>query len=1154
MAIKRIISLVLATLIFISAFPLPSYAALSESGSDDTPIWQNNGLVDENGELLSGGVRGYKTATPTENPNEFIINIKAEYLSSDINEQNLMLLVDTSSSADLNLYKKLLADAVTLFYENNPSGNIALATFSKDYKLLQPFAKKENIASLLSDIENITQGSGNYLENAIASATGWLESTGKDNISLAILSAGKASYSSQIATVKSLVACDSGHTNQQWSFIPAYLEPRTVLGNGQSMIRGLSLNAPNIPDASCNGVDQHIYNGEQYPKNHGVTAIYEAGLARNAGIKIHSICFAGEPAQLSIMRELSSTGCSTSSAEALSFIETITPDKKGVIENLHISDSIPPYATSTVSSKDGEQAFAEITGRHELQYTLTLNPEHEDYPSSVEVPLGQHTQIHYIRDGEPEGIQLKQPSTKSVGYKIFIAGYSVDEAGNPLDASGKVVSIGDAEILFTTGYLNTGGLNQWFKGEKVSISAKNIAENGYSLYPEESTSKNITVDDNTTVLFAFVKHNLSYTVEHFLENKTSEPECFDTQVVCSVKKGTKVTSVPRSPKADLLKLSRTDNIPVTINDNNQKISLFYKVSDPTEETYNYSVCIYKDDIKDEEMSFSGFVNADNPTLGYSINDSLFPGYRLSNVLYSNIINLGDDSYQITGDNARLDIKYTKTESIKYTYTVEYYRDNILHNNEKKTISPESSITFPGSIYPGLFSSEGYQLSSASLYRSPEDISSLDVNKDENLVIEGNNCILKLYYSKLGGLSYNLPINYVLDNKDIVASSYTGSFGETIDIPIYQIPDGYALDRIAITPKADSPGELTHWADVELLTVYCKADTALPYTVDFYLQNAIGSVTHVGSKCLLAPIPPHVHLDKDFLFSSDAQNKIELKYIEFSGEKASSVEATITSVSNRVKVVFAEKDSGQTAPPEENLVAVPITLNFNMNGQVLSLDQNFSIPFGVPVQPWQLFSKLSYGGQPLKVKNVIIQRTLKTPPPLGYSPANLGYSATLGQSFGDDTPDRSVPLMRAAFPSKTREGKTETFILKENDYFTFTEEYQYGIILELFPVESYDSGANSSGGSGGRYNGGAEIIDRNGKLTSGKNLDNYHKENALINTDSLEELLNSPLPRTGKPVSTDKYRKNRYLSLAALLALFAVEFLSRRQKFNTIGKS
>ena len=272
------VAMLIVTLVATYGMPMSVFATVAPTGSAGQIV--TNG---QESSFDSGAVKISKTIAGTANENEFDINLKVVTTGEvTTNKVNAVIVIDTSGSmADNGRLTKAKEAAKTFVNTVLPksSGNtnkVGLVEFYDGIGVVQDLTNNKN--TINGKIDNLEEGGGTFIQAGIIKAQQMLNGSNADAGAkkyIILLSDGAPTYS---YTAHKAVFSDE--IKQVSGVIPPNYKitefKDQVYGNGSQY------NFYNQYELNINGTKVKV-------KDHGVPTISQAILTKNAGIEIYSI-------------------------------------------------------------------------------------------------------------------------------------------------------------------------------------------------------------------------------------------------------------------------------------------------------------------------------------------------------------------------------------------------------------------------------------------------------------------------------------------------------------------------------------------------------------------------------------------------------------------------------------------------------------------------------------------------------------------------------------------------------------------------------------------------------------------------------------------------------------------------------------------------
>lgn len=476
-----------------------------------TPGWPNPGSVKLNG----------KTATRTGNYGEWEIELSVESMDIDTTKTtDIVLVFDKSGSMNerqrLTKAKAAARQFVNELLTDDSQTRIAIVTFSSDYQTLaggfQGVSGKQN---LINAINGISASGGTNIQGGLRTANNLLadESSAQNKV-IVLLSDGAPTYSYKANNATSHTWPFGSYNYRLTNFTS------TQLGSGSSY----NLSAPTCFLGICWGGQQYSVNGYDV-KTNGIGTISEAWQIMNNGINMYSIGLdvGSDNNAMNVLRNSQNKGVYFGTGDDLNPIfEEIAGSLKYAATDAKVTDPLGDMfnlvkgkysgahftvSQGTVTWDDATETFTWNIGtikegeKPTLKYTVTIDWEHPDLKGHVDYPMNKETPLNYKDvDGNNATKYFDIPKGQIDKGKIKRIGYRVNPAGEPIDASGNVVSSPDLAEQFYDEYY--GDFHDFGSHD---VPAKDVAD--YTVIVGANPTTITLGPDNPvgTVLFGYVK-------------------------------------------------------------------------------------------------------------------------------------------------------------------------------------------------------------------------------------------------------------------------------------------------------------------------------------------------------------------------------------------------------------------------------------------------------------------------------------------------------------------------------------------------------------------------------------------------------------------------------------------------------------------------
>ncbi len=409
---------------------------------------------------------------------------------------------------------------------------------------------------------------------------------------------------------------------------------------------------------------------------------------------------------------------------------------------------------------------------------------------------------------------------------------------------------------------------------RVVESCEDLCPEYYLPDSASSTSLPYTVSEtNNVIKIHYQKDRLAvypYTIEYYkdgeaLKTISGTVPVFDSPVITSYEN--------YCPEYYIVDDTMSTPLPYTVSKEDNVMKVYYKKDETAR--YPYTIEYYKD----EELfqSIAGEVPVFGDTIITSYED-LCPEYYLLDNEFTTAL-----PYTVSKDDNVIKVYYKKDLTAKYSYTIEYYKDDQMFKSVPGTVpvfSPTVSTAL--SLCPS-----GYVQDTASSTVLPYDVNKQGdvikicyVKKDlvlpytveyykDNMrmkaisvnvpvtspqvnscpsycpeyyilddsrstafpyTVSTDNRLIRIYYKKDENAVYPYTIEYYQDGKLLATETKTTSvFAPQISEVASYCPDGYVIDSTASTSFPYSVSKDDHVIKMN----YINAASALPYTIEYY---------------------------------------------------------------------------------------------------------------------------------------------------------------------------------------------------------------------------------------------------------------------------------------------------------------------------------
>lgn len=714
---KTLASILTVFIVLVSILPITASASQRKQGAKpkdqlvpfDNTSWEqkvSNGLVNSEGDLLPGGVRLTQTATEQkENKYQVTLAVESREDSIALEGKNYVLLLDTSAqsqeSGALATNKELLSQIITQLLSPDSPHKVALVACHQQTEILSDFVGREARDTLLSLVAVATGEEGLYLEQGIRESKALFQQEEKEN-HLFLFTAGNASYSTEVNLVELTPICQEDCTNvsgappTSWDYDVEYRTAMNRVGRGNSYTSGLIGRTKTPYLTSCQyGNKYHQWRRNQFPENHGDTAVFEAQQAQKKGISITGFAAGSESTSNggNLLESLCTNGVYYQEQyPAFSLKEegaapSLQDGKISLQLNKFFTLSSGSATVGTVSQTE-HSLFWELEDNTagELSFMVTVNSHLPGFIKGEEYSLYKEGEFSYQNSKqEPVALLLPELLFRGNFATIYKVGVASSQQGEYLTATGEITQDPSKAVAVTkkVPVLTALGVNQWGMGEFATVTAGDmpVTEYGqdYTQAPY-SLEKNIEVLDCTEyiVYFPYVKEPLTYTVEYYYAGQSS---FFDSQQF-SASYGTKLTMVPDSSKLPPgYQRSRVDGLPATLLRDGTVIQVEY--SKDSLQTLPFTFQYYRDHQDKEEEE--GSVWAGAPNVSFSPDPGRYAGYQLDKVTFGDLTAEKEIQGMVTQEENVFTAFYSKDRSQIFPYVLDYYVDGKLVKSSSRTV-------------------------------------------------------------------------------------------------------------------------------------------------------------------------------------------------------------------------------------------------------------------------------------------------------------------------------------------------------------------------------------------------------------------------------------------------------------------------------------
>ena len=483
---------------------------------------------------------------------------------------------------------------------------------------------------------------------------------------------------------------------------------------------------------------------------------------------------------------------------------------------------------TTVLEDDSWQAVGE-------PFIITIDKDSSDWNKTNNNFTYSYTGIN----GKVEEVSVKNPEVYWVAakYDYRIEYYYDENIDAALTETGSATKGAEIEVLDTT------------------INDSKHLKDGYKLVKVEPDKK-ITIKNNgeNVIRVHYKKAEFSYRVEYYYNNEidNSKTETKSALFESEINNYT-------DKNEEGYKFDKTYNFPLTItSDNNQNIIKVYYITDGSQrKNINYTVEYYKDGVKQENDTQTKTKNIqvlepkvlDVDKNSINITDKYY-GYKF----------VGSDPSTIPTtivDGGVIKIYYEKDlDKIKeLNYTVKYYKDGVLQENDTKVITKKVQVLEPNTLEVNknnintVNKYDGYKFDKT----NPEEIPT---------IIE-NNGVIEVYYVK-DEFSYTVEYYYDGTIDDSKTETAKALFESVINNYQDKNKTGYKLDKTENLPLT-----ITSDSKKNVIKVYYVKDN-YGYKVEYYYDNQLDdSMTYTSSAKYLSQVNDYPNgSKKGFSYVSD----------------------------------------------------------------------------------------------------------------------------------------------------------------------------------------------------------------------------------------------------------------------------------------------
>ncbi len=344
-----------------------------------------------------------------------------------------------------------------------------------------------------------------------------------------------------------------------------------------------------------------------------------------------------------------------------------------------------------------------------------------------------------------------------------------------------------------------------------------------------------------------------YIINYYILDTTTKVPGIDPNPVLVYTVSTGMVDLPPHPTAPDYKLAPNQPTQINVTGENDSINIYYVY-----DTYGYTIEYYYDNSIDNSKTVN-----DTALLGSQINtypNKNITGYKLDKVETLPLTITNNPANNV------LRVYYVKDT---FGYSVEYYYDNIIHNDKTETgtaLFEDEIETYTDKPI------DGYKFDSTN--NLP-----LTITADEDANV------IEVYYVKD---SFGYTIEYYYDNIIDNDKTETGTalFGDEITTYTDKPIDGYKLDQVLTIPMTITSNPANN-----VLRIYYGKDN-FGYSVEYYYEGDIDSdKTEVGSAELGSQVTTYTDkvidgykLDKEenlplTITSTSSDNVIKVFYIK-----------------------------------------------------------------------------------------------------------------------------------------------------------------------------------------------------------------------------------------------------------------------------------
>lgn len=326
---------------------LPS-GVLAQEPPAPAPIIKTDGVYGVDHPQNAGDVYLFKTVREIPGTlNTFHVTLHVEAKDA-VKSNDIVLVIDTSGSmagarianakaAARQFINEILVPEQTLT-------RIALVSFARDPSIRRNFTSYANKQSLINAVNDLQPGGGTNTQGGIHTAQTLLDNSNAEYKNIVLLSDGQPTYSYEIP---------NNTIRRNGYYIDAVGDYVTGTGYAAS-----AFSSHRVGDGSSMYEYIERYNWRRAYYHHGNSAIAEAGFAKVAGSKIHSIALSAGAEGTPILQQISSAGSfynTTNPAELTTIFSQIAAAISSAVNNASIS------AVNNASITDGMGVGFQLT-------------------------------------------------------------------------------------------------------------------------------------------------------------------------------------------------------------------------------------------------------------------------------------------------------------------------------------------------------------------------------------------------------------------------------------------------------------------------------------------------------------------------------------------------------------------------------------------------------------------------------------------------------------------------------------------------------------------------------------------------------------------------------------------------------------------------